>query len=140
MSSGRFLTRLLPSLDELETQLERLLPTELLVPGGRRLGRDTCPASAALRKRAPWHFDHESAYHLLTGQFGTRDLAGFGIEEEPAAIAASGALLQYAQETQRTALPHLRAIQMENPHIAIYTWTRPPVGTWNCLHHPEGRS
>jgi DNA mismatch repair protein MutS len=92
-----------------------------------------------LRKRAPWHFDHESAYHLLTEQFGTKDLGGFGLEDEPAAIAAAGALLQYAQETQRTALPHLRSIQMENPHNHLHldAATRRNL---ELLHHPEGRS
>jgi DNA mismatch repair protein MutS len=137
LSSGRFLARLLPSLAELETQLERLLPTELLIPeeadwaeplGGQR----------GLRKRAPWHFDRDSAYHLLTGQFGTRDLGGFGIEDEPAVISAAGALLQYAQETQRTALPHLCAIQLENPqgHLHLDAVTRRNL---ELLHHPEGR-
>jgi len=91
-----------------------------------------------LRKRAPWHFERDSAYDLLTGQFGTRDLGGFGIEDEPAAIIAAGALLQYAQETQRTALPHLRAIQMENPHghLHLDATTRRNL---ELLHHPEGR-
>ena len=91
-----------------------------------------------MRKRAPWHFERDSAYDLLTGQFGTRDLGGFGIEDEPAAIIAAGALLQYAQETQRTALPHLRAIQMENPHghLHLDATTRRNL---ELLHHPEGR-
>ena len=138
LSSGRFLVRLLPTLDDLETQLERLLPTELLISEDCGLG-EPLSGQRGLRKRAPWHFDHESAYHLLTEQFGTRDLAGFGIEDEPAAIAAAGALLQYAQETQRTALPHLRAIQMENPHNHLHldAATRRNL---ELLHHPEGRS
>ncbi len=137
LSSGRFLARLLPTLDELETQLERLLPTELLVPEDADWV-ESLSGQRGLRKRAPWHFDRDSAYHLLTEQFGTRDLAGFGIEDEPAAIAAAGALLQYAQETQRTALPHLRAIQMENPHSHLHldAATRRNL---ELLHHPEGR-
>jgi len=74
----------------------------------------------------------------LTEQFGTRDLGGFGLEDEPAAIAAAGALLQYAKETQRTALPHLREIQMENPHghLHLDATTRRNL---ELLHHPEGR-
>jgi DNA mismatch repair protein MutS len=116
LSSGRFLARLLPTQAELETQLERLLPTELLVSEDADWA-EPLSGQRGLRKRAPWHFNRETAYHLLNEQFGTRDLGGFGIEDEPAAIAAAGALLQYAQETQRTALPHLRAIQMENPEV-----------------------
>ena len=38
---------------------------------------------------------------------------GFGIEDVPLAITAAGVLLDYLQETQRTALPHLRGIQLE---------------------------
>ena len=137
LSSGRYLVRLLPSVDELETQLERLLPTELLVPEDADWTA-SLEGQRGLRKRAPWHFDRESAYHLLTEQFGTRDLAGFGLEDEPAAIAAAGALLQFAQETQRTALHHLRAIQMENPHNHLHldATTRRNL---ELLHHPEGR-
>ncbi len=138
LSSGRFLTRLLPGQTELETQLERLLPTELLISEDADWA-EPLAGQRGLRKRAPWHFDHESAYHLLTEQFGTKDLGGFGLEEEPAAIAAAGALLQYAQETQRTALPHIRAIQMENPqnHLHLDAATRRNL---ELLHHPEGRS
>ena len=137
LSSGRFLARLLPSMDDLETQLERLLPAELLVPEDAGWAA-SLSGQSGLKKRAPWHFDHESAYHLLTGQFGTRDLAGFGLEDEPAAIAAAGALLQYAQETQRKALPHLRGIKMENPHSHLHldATTRRNL---ELLHHPEGR-
>lgn len=138
LSSGRFLARLLPTMDELETQLERLLPTELLISEDADWA-ESLSGQRGLRKRAPWHFELESAYHLLTEQFGTRDLTGFGIEDEPAAITAAGALLQYAQETQRTALPHLRAIQMENPHNYLHldAATRRNL---ELLHHPEGRS
>jgi DNA mismatch repair protein MutS len=138
LSSGRFLVRLLPSLDELETQLERLLPTELLLSEEADWSA-SLSGQKGLRKRAPWHFEPESAYQLLTEQFGTHDLAGFGMEDEPAAIAAAGALLQYAQETQRTALPHLQAIRMENPqsHLHLDATTRRNL---ELLHHPEGRS
>jgi len=137
LSSGRFLARVLPSQADLETQLERLQPSELLISENTDW-TESLSGQRGLRKRAPWHFDRESAYHLLTEQFGTRDLAGFGIEDEPAAIAAAGALLQYAQETQRTALPHLRAIRMENPynHLHLDAATRRNL---ELLHHPEGR-
>jgi DNA mismatch repair protein MutS len=137
LSSGRFMVRLLPDISELETQLERLSPAELLVSEDD----DQCrklDSYKGLRKRAPWHFERDSAYHLLTEQFATLDLAGFGIEDEPVAIAAAGALLQYAQETQRTALPHLQEISLENPHSHLHldATTRRNL---ELLHHPEGR-
>jgi DNA mismatch repair protein MutS len=138
LSSGRFQVRLLANQAELETQLERLLPTELLIPDDSDWAELLC-GQKGLKKRAAWHFERESAFHLLTEQFATRDLAGFGLEDEPAAIVAAGALLQYAQETQRSALPHLQAIQMENPnhHLHLDAATRRNL---ELLHHPEGRS
>lgn len=54
-----------------------------------------------------WHFTHQGAYRALTEQFSTPDLRPFGCEDLPAAICAAGAALSYAQDTQRTALPHL---------------------------------
>ena len=138
LSSGRFLTRLLASQADLETQLERLLPTELLISEEVDWA-DSLIGQSGLKKRPPWHFERESCYRLLTEQFGTRDLRSFDLEDEPMAIAAAGALLQYAQETQRTALPHLRSVQMENPqsHLHIDAVTRRNL---EILQHPDGRS
>ena len=138
LSSGRFLTRILATKTELETQLERLLPTELLISEDVDWN-ESVDGQRGLKKRAPWHFEAESCYRLLTDQFGTRDLRSFDLEDEPAAIAAAGALLQYAQETQRTALPHLRGIQMENPqsHLHLDAVTRRNL---ELLQHPDGRS
>src|SRR5215469_5323460 len=67
----------------------------------------------ALRQRPPWHFELASASRLLTDQLGTLDLKGFGADELPLAIAAAGALLQYVRDTQRSALPHIRALHVE---------------------------
>ncbi len=46
-------------------------------------------------------------------------MAGFGCEELPAAIVAAGALLQYVNETQRTALPHINRLQVESSDDGI---------------------
>ncbi len=137
LSSGRFLVRLLETRADLESQLERLLPAELLVSEDADW-IEPLSGQRGLRKRAPWHFDQQSAYDLLTEQFGTMDLSGFGLEDEPAAIAAAGALLQYAQETQRTTLRHLRELQMENPHSHLHldAATRRNL---ELLQHPQGR-
>ncbi len=138
LSSGRFVTRLVATQADLETQLERLLPTELLISEDADWA-ELLAGQRGLRKRAPWHFETDACHGLLTEQFGTRDLRGFDLEDEPAAISAAGALLQYAQETQRTALPHLRAIQMENPHSHLHldAVTRRNL---EILQHPDGRS
>ena len=112
LASGRFTVRNIDSLEEVEAQLERLQPAELLVEEGQGLATN---AGDRLRKRPPWKFDSGQAARLLREQFQTADLRGFGIEEMPLATTAAGVLLDYLQETQRTALPHLRGIQLEQP-------------------------
>ena len=98
LSSGRFSVMQPATEGEWLAELHRLAPTELLAPEGLML-----PAGFLPRARPPWHFDSASAYRLLIEQFATRDLKGYGCEDLSCAIAAAGALLQYARETQRGA-------------------------------------
>jgi DNA mismatch repair protein MutS len=110
LASGRFTVRALSSQHEVEGLLERLQPAELLIEEGQ----DPMPGyGERARERPPWKFDTAQATRLLCEQFGTADLRGYGIEALPAAVSAAGVLLDYLQETQRTALPHLRGIQLE---------------------------
>jgi DNA mismatch repair protein MutS len=110
LANGDF--RLLETtLDALPAHLERLRPAELLLPDALR---DDFPDLAAIVQRLPdWHFDNRAAEHALAEHFGTRDLAGFGIDREELALAAAGALYRYAQATQMQALGHVTALTLE---------------------------
>ncbi len=113
LASGKFTVADLASQSELAAEIERLHPAELLID-------ESAPAEgvlaehAGLRRRPGWHFDAEGAYRALSEQFGTQDLAGFGCEAPSPAIAAAGCVLRYALETQRTGLPHVRALSPEH--------------------------
>ncbi len=112
MSSGRFTLSEAADENTLNTQLQRLQPAELLYDESSSLIKllDEWPCC---RPQAPWHFALDTANRLLSQQFHTRDLTGFGCEDMPAAIAAAGCLLNYAKETQQGDLPHLRGIRVE---------------------------
>jgi DNA mismatch repair protein MutS len=110
LASGRFMVRELGDREEIDAQLERLQPAELLVEEGFDLAFGH---TGRLRQRAPWKFDVKQCRILLCEQFGTNDLIGYGIDNMPHGVAAAGVLLDYLQETQRTALPHLRGVQVE---------------------------
>ena len=117
LASGRFTTVEDEGTEALASELERLRPAELLIAeGDSQLGFD---ASVAVRSRPPWHFEAEAAGRALAGQFGVRDLAGFGVEGAPLAIGAAGCLLQYVRDTQKAALPHLRGLRRENRSEAL---------------------
>ncbi|HEX9706824.1 MAG TPA: DNA mismatch repair protein MutS [Steroidobacteraceae bacterium] len=109
LGAGRFSVLEGEGRESLAAELERLRPAELLVPEGVSIA-----ASARRVERPPWHFLHETARRALTAQFGTQDLAGFGCEDLTIAIGAAGALLQYARDTQKGALPHLTALARES--------------------------
>jgi DNA mismatch repair protein MutS len=109
LASGRFCVSELGDAVELAAELERLRPAELLVPEDQRdLGGERAP-----RLRPPWHFELDAARRLLATQFGTRDLAGFGAADLTVGLRAAGALLQYAADTQKAALPHIRALTVQ---------------------------
>ena len=112
LSSGRFSVLEVPTLDSLRSELERLQPSEILFADDSRLP-DTLDIKGGIARRPVWHLDPDSAQRLLCGQFGTRDLTGFGCAELPLAVGAAGALLQYVQDTQRNSLPHIRGLSTE---------------------------
>ena len=60
-----------------------------------------------------------TAIQLLNRQFGTQSLAGFGVEKAVVALCAAGCVLHYAQETQRTALPHINSIHLAQNHDTV---------------------
>lgn len=54
-----------------------------------------------------WAFQHEFAYELLTRQFSTHSLKGFGIEDRALSTIAAGAALHYLGETQHDKTQHI---------------------------------
>lgn len=106
-ASGRFSVLELESLDAVQTELARLQPVECLVPEA------LTGVFPAARTFPDWHFDRLSAQRLLTTQFATRDLAGFGCADLPLGVAAAGGLLAYVQTRYRGQLGHLTGLQRE---------------------------
>ncbi|MDY6920487.1 MAG: DNA mismatch repair protein MutS [Pseudomonadota bacterium] len=113
ITSGRFFVSEVEGETALMAELARLDPAELLVAEDSHLYR-LLDGRRGLRSRPPWDFDHESAQRALVQQFQTQDLAGFGCQDMTGAVAAAGCLLQYAKETQRAALPHIRNLAVES--------------------------
>ena len=119
LAAGRF--TLLQSRGDaaLAAELERLHPAELLLPEDATHVPALLAAAASTRTRPPWHFELASASRLLTDQLGTLDLKGFGVDELPLALRAAGALLQYVRDTQKSAVPHIRGLTVEERSDAL---------------------
>ncbi|HEX8986987.1 MAG TPA: DNA mismatch repair protein MutS [Rhodocyclaceae bacterium] len=110
LASGEFRLSEAP-LAALPAQLERLRPAELLLPDG---ARRELPLAGIVKRLPDWHFDAASAERDLCAHFGTRDLAGFGIEGLPLGLAAAGALFGYARATQMQTLAHVTNLVAED--------------------------
>ncbi|WP_168396111.1 DNA mismatch repair protein MutS [Acinetobacter indicus] len=116
--------------EQLTIELSRLMPSEIVVDEDivdpniiesvkKQLD---CPVT----KRPNVDFNLNNAQKTLCDQLGVATLSGFGIDHLPLAKAAAAALIHYAKETQRTALPHIRSIQLEqsSDFIALDPVTR----------------
>ena len=111
MTSGRFLITELPNKEALAAELQRLQPAEILYVEDFSAA-EILNNYKGLRRRPVWEFELVTAINLLNRQFGTQSLAGFGVEKAVVALCAAGCVLHYAQETQRTALPHINSIHL----------------------------
>jgi len=118
LAGGRFSLTELGDIDALHAEIERLKPAELLLAEDLD-GPQWLTAAPGVRRRPPWHFDPGTSKRQLCEQLGTRDLRGFDAEDAPAAVGAAGCLLQYAKDTQRAALPHLRTLHRERREQAV---------------------
>jgi DNA mismatch repair protein MutS len=112
ISTGRFSVQEVGNEAALLNEIARLRPAELLIDECLTY-TDSITEGSGTRRRPSWYFERETAERLLKEQFKTRSLQGFGCADMPLAIAAAGCLLQYAKDTQRSALPHLRSLQVE---------------------------
>ncbi|MFE8071895.1 DNA mismatch repair protein MutS [Marinobacteraceae bacterium S3BR75-40.1] len=118
ISTGRFAVQELDSVEAFQGELQRLRPAELLVSEDFPYG-ELLEGLTGVRRQGPWLFEEDSAQRLLTQQLQVKDLTGFGCQDMRLAIPAAGCLLQYARETQRTALPHIRKLTHERREDSV---------------------
>ncbi|MDR2166144.1 MAG: DNA mismatch repair protein MutS [Zoogloeaceae bacterium] len=111
LANGDFaLSEIDPS--QLTSALERLRPAEILLPDCLEIDCHF-PDGCVRTCRPDWHFAVDSARALVCDHFGVQSLAGFGADHLGPALAAAGALFQYVQSTQSSALPHVETLRVE---------------------------
>jgi DNA mismatch repair protein MutS len=92
---------------QLRTELSRLNPSEILLPD---TAADFNNYQGHLTRWPVWNFEIGRCTQILLQHFGTVTLDGFGLREKSIAISAAGALIQYLEETQPSALPLLTSL------------------------------
>ena len=118
ITSGRFMLTEPETEEAMQAELQRTSPAELLYPEDFDLP-GLFHGMKGARRRPVWEFDLDTARQQLTMQFGTRDLVGFGVEQAEHGLCAAGCLMQYVKDTQRTALPHIRAITLDTKDHSV---------------------
>lgn len=118
VSSGQFVVQEVDSTEALGAELERLQPAEILISEDFP-HPELLEGYNGIRRQGPWLFEMESAHRLLTRQLQVRDLRGFGCEDLTLAVQAAGCLLQYARDTQRNNLPHIRRLSRERREDSV---------------------
>ena len=97
-------------------ELMRLSPTEILLPTGWQshlpeLGTSLDRAGSVISLIDDWIWEEGRATHQLQSHFQVHSLAGFGLEQQSAAISALGGLLHYVQTFQPRVAQHLTRLQ-----------------------------
>jgi DNA mismatch repair protein MutS len=96
-------------LGALRQELFRLSPAELLVPETLSLEGIWDGNTTELPE---WRFEFDRTVEILKEHFGTATLAGFGLDEKPAAVRAAGAIVEYLRSSQEGALSLLTGLSI----------------------------
>jgi len=103
-------------------QIETINPAEILVPKRNKdlilklLNIVDSPLAEkenrkfTVTKVDDWVFNTDYARELLTNQFGTHSLKGFGIDDMSEGVIAAGCIMNYLNETQKNKLEHIKKI------------------------------
>ena len=121
ISTGHFFVQQLAEKNLLD-ELLRLSPAECLLADRRgelfeaetrKLAADIERLTAAvITERPTWYFDPHQARQRLLKHFGTTTLEGFGFDDgDDVLITPAGAVVEYLNETQKTALSHIRTLK-----------------------------
>ena len=110
ISTGEFLTGE-GSYDYVEKLLGNFAPKEVLYD--KSCGRDFARyfgGKYATFEMEDWVFTDRCARQKLLKHFGTRNLKGFGVDHLANGVIASGAILEYLEETQHTNIGHITTL------------------------------
>jgi len=163
ITTSEFATTQLP-VNRISCELERLQPSELLIPED---ANDCAQLPFAITLLDDYWFDLEVAQEALLGHFNVTTLEGYGCAHLPLAIRAAGSLIHYVTETQKETLSQLTKLatystdsfmildgqtlrnlelfqggrwgEAGNSLLSIIDLTKTPMGgrlLKNCLGHP----
>src|SRR5207248_8965424 len=108
-------------------EIARLRPAEVLTPEhASGQPHEICNRIKALginavTTRPGWQFTQHHAREQIQKQWQARTAGGFGFADDDPAVLATAAVLSYLEETQKTALAHIRPLRRHvvEDHLSI---------------------
>ncbi len=113
LTAGEFLVGNFSSLTDLNIEVARLNPTEIIVEQEfwKKLTLNFDTSHSVITYKPDYFFDIEQGNKDLCDFFGVLSLEGFGVEENTPAIGAASAVISYLKETQfRDKFPNITKI------------------------------
>ena len=119
LTTGDFKVTELTSIEQLQNELVRLRPAEIIVPTEtfdevkQLLQSSNLPAiPSSLTPYDGWTFERDTAFFTLRDHFKTQSLDGFGARDLTVGIGAAGAALHYLQQSLRRKTDHIHRLSV----------------------------
>ena len=116
VTTGDFRTTSMDSLAKVRDEIFKFEPAEIIcndafLISGMDFDYLKDKMSIVISSIEPYHFDEEQAEERIKRQFKVGNLEGLGLLDHPMGVIATGALLGYLHETQKSSLDHLMHIE-----------------------------
>jgi len=125
----------------LDTELGRIAPAELVcAEQADTQALEAGGLDAAISRVPDWHFEADGARDTLLRHFGIDDVGAFGLDDQPLALVAAGALLRYVGATQAQALSHVQALSADaaGDYVVLDPATRRNLEITDTINGGEG--
>lgn len=146
ITTGDFMVTEVESTRTLLDEVNKFMPSELVVNSAFYMtGIDVNDLKSRLGicvfTLDNWYFDEEMCNKTLKEHFGVLDLQGLGLTEYPVGTIASGALMKYLLETQKTSLSHIITVTpySTGKYMLIDTSTRRNLELTETLREKQKR-
>jgi len=111
LTTGDFQVTEVNSAEQLQTELARTRPAEIIVPT-EALEELKPLCTQALTPCDGWTFERDTAFFTLRDHFKTQSLDGFGARDLTVGIGAAGAALHYLQQALRCKTDHIHRLSV----------------------------
>ena len=116
ITTGLFVTTTVNDARKLTDEIYKFCPSEIICNEAFKFsGYDfdglTFHLNTVVYPLEPWYFDDELSKKNLLNHFKINDIAGLGLNDFPDCVTASGALITYLNESQKSSIEQIRTIK-----------------------------